>query len=135
MHLDIEKPRVETMVFRASLAAGAKQTYKERIKSDGTVEKVRIKIYPGSEGTLKIRPCVFQKGRRSLVDLLTYPDGGNQYMSGDDDYFEFPVVMSVQNDDEIYIICENAGSYPYTVSVDVVIDYFGGKDRIIGGVL
>ncbi|WP_353853165.1 hypothetical protein [Dehalobacter restrictus] len=131
----IERPRMETVSFRVNLAAGEEVTLTERIKSDGTIESMRARFYAGQENCLQIRPCVLQKGRKSLIDLLTYPEGTVNYISGEDDTFEYPVVLSVQNDDEIKLYCKNVGDYEYTIVIDIVIDYFAGENRVIGGVL
>lgn len=125
---------MEVVGFRATLAAGEKVTLSERIKGASIIEGLRMKFYPGQEGTLHIRPTLWQTGRNSLVDLVTYPADTNNYLSGDDDYFDFPITLEALLDDELRLYCENTGAFPYTVSVDITVDYFGGVNRVVGGV-
>lgn len=107
----------------------------ERIKADGTIEGVRIKFYYGQQLALKVYPYVKHKGNK-LEPLLTYPEGTEPAISGDDDTFQFDIVTPVQNDDEIYFIVKNTSSeFEYNIAIDITVDYYGGKSRIIGGVL
>jgi hypothetical protein len=130
----LNNPRVEVKSFRKDLGAGDSIILKSRILDDGTIEGVRAKFYPGQEGCLQLRPCLWQTGRNVLVDLITYADGTNQYISGEDDYFDYQVTQACLKDDEIWILAKNTGDYTYTIVVDVVIDYFAGDARVVGGV-
>lgn len=130
----MNNPRVEVKSFRKVLAAGEDVILKSRILADGTIEGLRAKFYPGQENTLQVRPCLWQTGRNVLVDLVTYAEGTDQFISGDDDYFEYPITQDCLKDDEIWVIAKNTGEYPYTIVIDVSIDYYAGNSRIIAGV-
>lgn len=118
----------EVISFRKSIAAGASDIIRERVKSPGTLEEVRVRFNPGQGNTLRVRPVVEHKGNR-IEDLVTYPGGTNQFLSGDDDYFILPCSITVDNDDFVEVIANNTGAFTYTIVVDVVIDYLYGQER------
>lgn len=130
----MNNPRVEVKSFRKNLDAGADIILKSRILADGTIEGVRAKFYPGQENTLQVRPCLWQTGRNVLVDLISYPDSTNQYISGEDDYFDYQITQECLKDDEIWLLVKNTGDFSYDLAVDVTVDYYAGNDRVIGGV-
>lgn len=107
----------------------------ERIKAPGTVEEMRIKFYAGQERELHVYPVVLHKGEQA-EPLLTYPVGAENYLSGEDDALIFPCIIAVGNDDNLKITAINTNAtYDYTLALDVVIDYFAGKNRVAGGVV
>ena len=118
----------EVISFRKSIAAGASDVIRERVKAPGTLEEVRVRFNPGQANSLRIRPVVEHKGNR-LEDLVTYPSGTNQFLSGDDDYLILPCSIVVDNDDFVEIIATNTGAFTYTIVCDVVIDYLYGSER------
>lgn len=107
----------------------------ERVKAPGTVEGVYVRFYPGQQKSLQIIPMVEHKGRMP-ESLITYASSGETYLSGDDDRLDIPVVVSVDTNDYIKVQYSNVDpTYSYTLVVDVVVDYYAGQDRVIGGVL
>lgn len=121
--------RKEVIAFRGTIAAGASGTLSERVKADGTVESVRARFYPGQQLALRVRPYVEHHGRKQ-EDLVTYV-GSVGYLAGDDDSFDFPVVVDVSYDDEIKLDYNNTdGTFDYDLVVDIVVDYYGGKVRL-----
>jgi hypothetical protein len=118
----------EVISFRKSIAAGASDIIRERVKSNGTLEEVRVRFNPGQANTLRIRPVVEHKNNR-LEDLVTYPTGTNQFLSGDDDYLILPCSITVENDDFVEVIANNTGAFSYTIVVDIVVDYLFGTER------
>ncbi len=125
--------KMETMQFKAKIPSGTSTRLYERIKSNGTIEKVYVRFYPGQEGTLQVRPYINHIGQK-IEDLVTYPNGVDHYLSGDDDFLEFPVSIPVANDDEVAVYVQNTGDYDYTLDVKIVVDYRGGLKSIVGGV-
>jgi hypothetical protein len=125
----------ESISFRKQIPASASDIVTERIKAPGTIERVKVKFYQGQQLALQVRPTVEHKGKQ-IEDLITYAQGTNKNLSGDNDYFEFDVVVSVDYDDEIKIFVTNTdATNNYDLTVDIEIDYFGGKNRVIGGVM
>jgi hypothetical protein len=121
----------EVISFTATIAPLADMVFSERVKAPGTLEGIRIRFYAGQELDLRVRPYVLHKGQKS-EDVLTYPEGSNPYLSGDDDEFYFPVTVPLANDDEIKVHVVNVNTqYAYTLVVHVAIDYYGGGNRVI----
>jgi|NOAtaT_6_FD_contig_51_4904121_length_1487_multi_3_in_0_out_0_3 hypothetical protein len=118
----------EVISFRKSIAAGGSDIIRERVKSNGTLEELRVRFNPGQANTLRIRPVVEHKNNR-LEDLVTYPAGTNQFLSGDDDYLILPCAITVENDDFVEVIANNTGAFTYTIVVDIVVDYLFGTER------
>jgi hypothetical protein len=117
----------ETIPFKKKIGPTTDPVYLyERVKDYGEVSEVRIRIYAGPEGEFKIRP--FIKHKRGVVqEMVTYPDGSDRYVYGDNDYFIIPVGKEVAIDDEIALEVVNGTTYTYTLSVDVVMNYYERK--------
>ncbi|MCT4564161.1 MAG: hypothetical protein N4A68_07540 [Maledivibacter sp.] len=127
--------RKEVVSFRKKIEPGVREIIRERVKASGTVEKIIIRFYLGEQLSLRIRPCVEKKGQQ-LVDLITYPRGTDNYITGDDDPpMPFDVVFPVYNDDNIAVIVQNTGEIASRLSVDIEVDYYAGDKRVIGGVV
>lgn len=126
--------KVEVVSFRKVIAPSTEQTFVERIKSPGTIEQARVRFYPGQQKALQVQPYVIHKGQLR-EDLLTYSEGTDKYLSGDDDTFEFPCVVTVDYDDELHVYAKNTdATYSYTLVIDVVVDYYAGGNRVVGGI-
>jgi len=127
--------KVETISFMKTILASSTDIISERIKSDGTVEKIRVNFYSGPQGDLHVKPMLLRKGNKR-EELITYPIGTNQYLSGDNEVIEMNVNVSVENDDQIRLEVENVdATNDYTLNVQIEIDYYGGQKRVVGGVL
>lgn len=125
----------EVVAIRTKILPNETKTITERIKADGTVENINVRFYYGQQLALKVYPYVRHMGNK-LEGLLTYPEGAENSISGDDDIFKFDIVCPVKNDDELYIIIENTSSeFEYNVAIDIVVDYYAGQSRIVGGVI
>lgn len=124
----------EVIVSRKTVLSGTNDTIEERVKGEGTIEEVRIRFYSGEQLSLKINPYVEHKGEKN-ENLLTYPKGTDNFITGDDDPFVFPVCVPVSNDDIIKIFYENTGTAESRLAVDIVVDYYAGRDRVVGGVI
>lgn len=121
----------EVISFRALIQPGQVVKFHERIKGDATIEQVRVRFYIGQQKALHVRPYVVHRGNKP-EDLITYPEGTDAFLSGDDDYLDFPCVVPVGNDDEAYVWVQNTDAdNAYTLVVDMVIDYYGGKSRVV----
>lgn len=113
----------EVISFRENIEPGQVLTISERVKWNGTVNGLRVRFYPGPERSLHVRPYVRHKNQLS-EELFTYAGASEPYISGDDDYFKFPVLIPVEYDDEVVVWVENTDSnYVYTLSVDVILLY------------
>lgn len=125
----------EPIYFSTSVPAnGGKVRLTERIKGSGTIEEVRVRFFPGQQKALQVRPFVKHKGGEygKIEELITYPSGGDQFLSGDDDNLIFDAIVPVVNDDEIVVEATNTDpDDAYTLHVVIMIDYYGGADRVV----
>lgn len=124
--------RKEVISFRKRITAGQTVGFSERVKAAGTVEGVKVKFYVGQEKSLQVYPYIEHKGRK-YESLITYPEGTDNYLSGDDEDNTYDVVVPVDNDDYVKVNVTNTSAYDYDLSCDISIDYYGGKNRIVGG--
>lgn len=123
----------EVIVIRKEIPSGFTDVISERIKADCTIEEIRIRFYRGQQLSLKVYPFVEHKGHK-IESFFTFPSTTDNTLAGDDDYFVFPVSVPCEYDDYIKIHCHNIdGSYDYTLAVDIVVDYLGGKQRVVQG--
>lgn len=125
----------EPILFRKTIPGGASDDLHERIKGDGTIEEMRVRFYPGQQKDLHVSVWIDHKGSQAEF-LYTTPSSGERYLSGDDDAFIFPVTIEVEYDDFVRVHVENVDPLnDYDLAVDVLVDYYGGKNRIIGGAI
>lgn len=121
----------EVMTFRRTVTSGASNlTLRQRCKAAGTIDEIRVRFYAGQQGTLHVRPLLLKKPD-IMQSLIAYSDDTLTYLAGDDDYFVMPVSVPCDNDDEVVVLVDNVGDYDYDVVVDVVVDYLGGRNRVV----
>lgn len=113
----------EAVSFRATIQPGEKRRLFERVKWNGSVHEVRVRFYPGPEGALHVQPYIQHKAEQ-IENMFTYAGETDGYISGDDDYFVYPVHVPVETDDKIAVFAYNTdANYAYTLSVDVIVGY------------
>jgi hypothetical protein len=122
--------KVESIKIQRTITAGTMGTIIERIKGSGTIVEVSGKFYQGQELKLHVSPKL-RKGHNLLVDLYTYPTGGNAYLAGDNQEFNDTMSLECDNDDELYIVYDNVAAFDCTISLTVTVDYYAGKARVI----
>lgn len=99
------------------------------LEADATVEKLRIRIYPGARLDLRVRPLVrTQSGNEyELVELE-----GKSYVDGDDDIYEWSLAEPVSEGDEIVMETENVNqNNAYDYRADVELEHAGGLSRVL----
>jgi hypothetical protein len=120
----------EVILFSKSIPANTVDVLQERVKSPGTIEKVQLRFYRGQQLALQATPFVEHKGAQ-IEHLISYPSTSKQYISGDDDNFDFDVVVTVDIDDFVKLRVHNTdATYAYDVVCMVTIDYYGGQARM-----
>ena len=121
----------EVIAFRASVPPLTQVKFSERVKGAATIVSVMARFYSGQQLALKVRPCVLAQGNK-LTDLITYPEGTDQYLSGDDDVLPFEMSIPVRNDDELVVFAHNTDDNDaYTLVLYVTLDYMGGSSRVV----
>ncbi len=123
----------EVITFRKLIAPLEELLLVERVKDNGTIENVKLRFYSGQEMNLKVYPFVKHTGNK--IENLTSSPTNEYFLAGDDDNFILDVVVPVYYDDEIHVKVKNESvQYAYNLVCDVTIDYYGGENRIVGGV-
>ena len=130
----IQLNKKEIVAFRKTIPAGEREKIEERIKGDGTVENLNIKFYIGQELYLKVMPYIRHIGNK-IQYMVTVAGEDNNWLTGDDDDFNFNICIPVSNDDILVVEYDNTSSYDYNLVVNIAIDYYGGKNRVIDGVV
>lgn len=129
--MSYEMSKKEIVAFRKTIPANTSDVLAERIKADGTIEELRVRFYQGQQKALQVHIFVEHKGSK-IEEMITYPSTSDGFLSGDDDYFIFPVSIPVAYDDYLKVAVKNTETqYPYSLSCDIVIDYLGGKNRVV----
>lgn len=117
----------EIVSFTKLIKANTTDVLHERIKADGTIESVKVRIYQGVQKSLRILPFIEHKGSKT-ENILTFPSTTDPYITGDDDYFIYDVTIPVEYDDFLKVWVQNIDStHDYTLSVTVEVDYIGGR--------
>ena len=125
----------EVISIRKIILANSTDTIIERIKGDGTVEGIKVKFYQGQQRALHVMPFIEHRGAR-IEHLVTYPATADKFLSGENDNLDLPCVVSVDNDDYFKVSVVNTDPVnDYTLVLDAVIDYYAGKERVIGGLI
>lgn len=125
----------EVIFFNKKIPKNTSVDFQEIIKDDGTIEKINVRFYVGQEKGLHIIPSVLHF-RSSSEQLITYPENTDSFLSGDDDSFDFPVIVPVAINDVLKIRAINTDLvFDYTMTVAVTVDYYAGQNRVITGVI
>lgn len=111
----------EVVAFRQEIDPGERLVLKERMKDRGIIEKLYVRFYSGVENSLRVRPFVMHNNR-SPEDFLTY--NANSFITGEDDYFEFPVSIWIDIDDDLCVEVVNVDlNFTYSLVCDIVVSY------------
>lgn len=116
----------KTYVFRKSVAAGASGYMDIDLVAHGVVDYVKIQFAAGENGTLQIRPVVIIP-QEIIIDLFTYADGSDKYITGDDEKIESSVRYEIENHATLRVYYNNTGevgSADSRVNVDIGVTYF-----------
>jgi hypothetical protein len=116
----------KTYVFRKSIPAGQSGFIDAQLTAHGYVDSVRIQFAAGENGTLQVRPVVIIP-QEIMIDLFEYADGGDQYVSGENEKFESSVRYEIENRAMLRVFYTNtggAGTDDSKLSVDIGVTYF-----------
>lgn len=111
--------------------ADSKGTIEFPVNREGTIERMRIRIYIGPQLDLKLVPYIRRKGSQSEEGLIAYADEGKKYLDGDDDVLDFTLSIPVFRDDAVCVDYENMDAVnSYDFYCDIEIDHMGGAYRL-----
>lgn len=128
--------RRDTIHFSESVAPGSSVTLTKQMENAATIERIDIRIYRGAEFALEVEPLKFpEQGEQSRREpLLRYR--GREFVAGDGDRFSFPVAREVDPDQELGVEVRNTASdFSYDFNVAIIVEYAGGSERTVGGLL
>lgn len=129
------KSKVEVISFRELVTHGTTVNLSQLIQDSGTIQEMRVRFYAGQEKALHVVPYILHTSNRR-EDLITYAPNSDTFLSGENDYFVYPIVTQVENLDKICVSATNIDpTYDYTLVLDLVVDYYGGTSRVIGGAI
>jgi hypothetical protein len=113
--------RADTVRFAGSVGPGNSETERYLVERPSRIDEVRIRIYRGAELALQVVPFAefgTDKDRRRRSNVVRFA-GDKQYVDGDDDAWEFPVRIPIDDDEVVGVEIENTdGQYTYDYSVD-----------------
>lgn len=117
--------------FTKKALAGTTGYMTFRVPSNGTVEELRVRFYPGVEEALQVTPFIERKGGSAPDYLIEQVEESDTFLSGDDDYLVFPITYAVNQNDFLKIYYNNTSSqYDYSLKVYIVVDYIGGTNTV-----
>lgn len=112
------------------VAAGASGEISVHITRDGTIERLRIRIYIGAQLDLRLNPYIVRKGGME-ESLVYFADDGKKYLDGDDDVLDFTMSIPIYRDEDIVVrYINNDGVNDYDFYADLEIDHMGGAYRL-----
>lgn len=125
----------ETITFNELVPKNSTITLNGSVLADGTIEELVVKFYVGQELGLQVRPYIRNRALNDMQPIIKYA-GSKKYIDGDDDIFTFKNTIAVEKDDEIVMELTNTSlEYDYNAVVYVTVDYRGGKQSVIGGLV
>ncbi len=116
----------KTHIFRKAIPAGESGYLESKLVAHGYVDSVRIQFAAGENGTLKIRPVLIIP-QEIMIDLFNYAEGGEPYVSGDDETVYNSVRYEIESEAVLRVYYENtagAGTADSRVNVDIGVTYF-----------
>jgi hypothetical protein len=115
----------EGVSFAKEVAAGSEETLSYEVPNDGTIESIKVRIYPGPQNDLHVTPYVNREGGAdsNLVELK-----GKDHFDGDDDTWSFGLSKDIETGDLIKVqAVNNDANNPYNFRANVEVDYRGGS--------
>lgn len=124
--------KVENLSFRKSIPALDSSYVEKEVKDYGTAEKLCVYFAQGQNFDLKVNPVIIQSGSEVPTPLIDYAPETDNFISGDDIYFERKITRPVTPGDKIRIYYESLDdTNAMNLSVDVEVDYYGGNVRVL----
>ena len=118
--------RKENIYFNKSIDPMTGDEYsrlEEMIKGYGHIVSGRVKFAKGQGGLLRLRPVVRMENQGEK-NLLTYPSGGNAFISGEDQEIILDLDIYVEYGDILRLYYYNTADYtPYTIDMSITIYY------------
>lgn len=113
--------------FSFHVPASGKSELTYNMKTQASLEKVTVRIYPGAVLNLHLDPYVLTpKGTR--IDIFDYV--GKKYLDGDNELKPYSVNIPLDVDDMLVVGYENLDAVNgYDFSIDFEVDFWRGALR------
>ncbi|MWG36951.1 hypothetical protein [Halomarina oriensis] len=123
----------DSLRFSETVPPGETSTLSVEMEDPATIDRVRVRLYPGTQLALQIRPVV----RINDEDEILIPRlFGRNYITGDGDTWNLETSEPVEQGDVVAVEVTNTDSqYAYDYSVDMTLDRAGGSGRSLVGML
>jgi hypothetical protein len=120
----------ESVSFAETVSPGSNGRLSHELQRDATIEWVMVRVYPGPQNDLEIRPQI-KRGSGDGSTLIQYE--GKGYVDGDDDEWPFPVNKQAREGDDLIVKYDNKDpNNSYDFRVIIAADFRGGTDSLIG---
>lgn len=120
----------DTIRFAGSVSGGDSETERHQVDTPSRIEQVNVRIYRGAELSLHVLPFIefgTDPDRRERLPVVTFA-GEKQYVDGDDDAWEFPVEIPIDDDELIGVeITNTSADHSYDYSVDFELERLEGS--------
>ena len=115
--------------FRKTISPGTSGYLDAELTAHGVVKSIRIRFAAGENGTLHIRPTVVIP-QDIPIDLISYAQGGDKYVSGDDENFQSDVKFEIENHAILRVWYDNTGVGNSFLNVDIDVEYFSVVEAV-----
>jgi hypothetical protein len=133
----------DTIRFADRVTGGSSDVETHQVDRPSTIEGVNVRIYRGAQLDLEITPFIEvgdDPSNLNRIPVLTFA-GGKSYVDGDNDAWEFPVSIPIDDDERIGVEVQNTDpNNAYDYSVDFELDRTAGSTplaqivtRLLGG--
>lgn len=97
--------------IRQKIQPGETRIFRKKFHSAGIMETISFRFYPGQQLALEIWARVNRLGG-SYINIFNYVSGGEQAVTGDDDYFSEIVGLPISRGEELELIVTNHAEVP-----------------------
>lgn len=122
MKYEVHHNKAQNLIFRKEIPAGAEGYIDCDIVDHGYITGCKIRFAAGENATLQIRPVVILPGN-ILLDLFKYAQGGDQYISGDDEEVNTSLKLEIENHSIARIYYKNTGEGASALNADIEVTY------------
>jgi len=124
----------EAVSFAETVAPGSTSELTYEVNADATIERLKLRFYPGQQLDHEVRVVIREKGSGRERNVVQTP--GVSVFTGDDDRYTFDLSKPVGSDELIVVKSNNTDTqYRYDTRVNMEVDYRGGKIGALMGKL
>ena len=127
MRYEVMHNTKKTLLYNKSVPSGNSGYLDCEITGHGRINAIRIRFAAGENGELHIRPVMILPPNIP-IELIKYAQGGNKFVSGDDETFISDIGFETENHAIARIYYENTQTDPTAadaiVDVQIEVEYF-----------